>query len=166
MTFTQSDATKMRLKLAHLIFIHRNTHEDGPNVGNHNTREMSTSISNTAKDSHMISQDHSSQSSPSQDHTASGDNLTGYCTIMNMSNRIKRKVTPKPSATKKRMRPNPPRIQRDTKVPSGTGTKHQLSIPDLLAKTTVNERKRKRRMDITDEEHPFKQKRYKEDNNK
>jgi hypothetical protein len=114
----------------------------------------------------MISQDHSSQSSHSQDYTALDDHPTGYCTIMNISNRTKRKANSKPLAPKKRTRFNTPRLKRDMKIPSDSGTGHQLRIPDLLAKTTVNERKRKRRMDITDNEHPFKQKRYKEDDNK
>jgi hypothetical protein len=166
MTFTQSDAPKMRLKLAHLIFTHCNAHADVFEATNHDTCGIAPSISNTKKDIHMISQDHSSQSSHSQDSTAHDDHPTGYCTIMNISDRTKCKANSKPSAPKKRTRFNTPRMKGDMKTPSDSGTGHQLRIPDLLVKTTVNEQKRKWKMDITDDEHPFKQKRYKEDDNK
>jgi Ulp1 family protease len=49
MTFTQLDAPKMRLKLAHLICIHRNAHADVSEAINHDTRGIATPISNTKK---------------------------------------------------------------------------------------------------------------------
>jgi hypothetical protein len=161
MDFTQTDAPAMRLKLAHMII--RHSINPLPTTRPH--------TSNTSQDECLIT-DHNDQQSDSQDSTLplttqttqnqASPQHTGYYTITQglVQNKRKHSYT-QGSHRKKRRKTNVSQLTKTARISETSSTSHQLRLSDML--TATQNGKGKRKITITDEEHPFKHKRYKED---
>jgi hypothetical protein len=153
MDFDQSDAPLMRMKLAHLIFNHRlNTQQSmEPDVSN--TAEKSTT--QTPVITQELPQSQSQQHSEQDSSASSTATSSGYLTIMKGPKRTKRKFfnSDKKDQSKKR--------KYNSKHASSSNPQGRQQT--LTTMFTPQVQRNKRKMSITDEEHPFKHKRFKED---
>jgi hypothetical protein len=159
MDFSQADAHIMRLKLARFVYDHRTQHNRTTMATEHPsvTEAMKTPSTTNA---HAISQASSTASSATTSISQPLSN-TGYLTIMNNSNIFKRKFNAnhKESIRKKRRLQSTSHSKGCNNSTSGADTQIQAKITDTISSTNATQRKRK--LSITDEEHPYKHRRFK-----
>jgi hypothetical protein len=142
MDFHQSDAPAMRLKLVHRI------------------QEHSLQCSTPA---HVTQSQTTDSSLPSTKSLPLADVDTGYNKIMSSTTTRKWKPVSSPSRLKnnKRSRATHSRLSNRASSKQGHLAAGQMTLDNLLP-TTLPKRE-KRKLNITDEDHPYKHKRYKED---
>jgi hypothetical protein len=111
------------------------------------------------------SQDHSSTDTLQDNSQAHSQSHKGYSTILRKSNLSKRECTfPNVDHQRKNSKFKSSVSQSESSnITSSANTKQQLRITDFLSSTQENRRKRK--MLITDQDHPFKHKRFKKKDN-
>jgi hypothetical protein len=156
MNFTQSDMPSMRMKLAHLVFTNRVSNLDL--AGTTNSSSAAAIIDSAAIDPQTISQDNDNMRdiSGSRNHISQP---TGESIMPTTLNTVKRKFNFPTLGSRKKRSTIHSSSQDDLSRPPDSNNTQQLKITDLISRTITT--KRKRKMSITDEEHPFKHKRFK-----
>jgi hypothetical protein len=147
MEFDQSDAPMMRMHLAHLIYTHRTT-----------TQQSSEAVQpNPIQEISVLTQE--TQDPPEETNVHN----TGYFTIMQGSKGVKRKFLKSTSqGQQKRRKPNPRHSSKSNPYTRSNSPVQQQPVLTTMFPYSQSSR-HKRKMSITDEEHPFKHKRFKED---
>jgi hypothetical protein len=161
MEFDQSDAPTMRMKLAQLIYTHRVIAQSP--IEDVQRPQIQTTLPSESVSQPIISQDISAQ--PKEQSTTAGttDRNTGYFTIMHGTQGVKRKFLNSSSRShRKRHKANTRTVPRSKGTHREASTQRtQTAITTLFSPPGASRQKRK--LSLTDEEHPFKHKRFKED---
>jgi hypothetical protein len=160
MDFAQSDAPSMRKKLAYLMYSNSQIPPHPTSITQSQSDDFSSStIHNETHFNDPVDSTVKASSLPPQ--TDNNLKQTGYASIMNTSRGLKRKLPFGAPPRRRRQKIQLGHPSRKAPSASKMSNSAQQTIDDLLTRPTA--RRAKRRLHITDEDHPFKHKRYKED---
>jgi hypothetical protein len=160
MDFDQNDAPNMRLHLAHLLYTHHQSQPSPREVTQSQQDEDEILVSTI--DTNTPIKDIKDIPTPGSCAATNCTRQMGYASIMSVTDRPKRKFNFSSTSSrrkKKRMNDSCTTTQESRNKPLTSST--QSSIVDLFSSSQAT--RTKRRLDITDEDHPFKHKRFKED---